>query len=108
MAFHAFFGVALMSSSRLVAGDWYRTLAADIPWLPPALDAQQTAGQIAWGFGELPALVMAMVMLVQWSRADEREARRRDRHGDEDLAAYNAFLASLESGRGGDRTAPSG
>jgi putative copper resistance protein D len=99
MAFHAFFGVALMSSARLVAGDWYRTLAEDIGWLPAALDAQRTAGQIAWGFGELPALVMAMVMLVQWSRADEREARRRDRHGDDDLAAYNAYLAGLESGR---------
>ncbi len=47
---------------------------------------------------------MLGVILVRWVRADDREARRRDRaadragEGHDELAAYNAYLASLNSG----------
>ena len=38
-------------------------------------------------------------MAVQWSRSDDREARRvdrqADRDGDADLNAYNAYLSRL-------------
>jgi putative copper resistance protein D len=44
-------------------------------------------------------LVVLIALLVQWSRADERTARREDRRadrdGDRDLEAYNAMLRSL-------------
>jgi hypothetical protein len=45
-------------------------------------------------------------VLVRWARADDREARRRDRaadrasatgQGEDELAAYNAYLASLDA-----------
>jgi putative copper resistance protein D len=99
MAFHALFGLAIMESSRLIAGSYYRDLANEIPWLPHPLDDQILAGQITWGFGELPAVVIIGILFVQWYRSDEREARRFDRRegkAEAERMAYNAYLASLE------------
>jgi cytochrome c oxidase assembly factor CtaG/putative copper export protein len=96
--FHAFFGVGLMMSARLVAGDYYRLLGGEIAWLPDTLADQRLAGGITWGFGEIPALFVLIVLLVQWSRSDEREARRRDRKTvDPELDAYNEYLARLSA-----------
>ncbi|HEY9411439.1 MAG TPA: cytochrome c oxidase assembly protein [Jiangellaceae bacterium] len=99
MAFHAFFGLALMESSRLIAGDYYRQLGTEIPWLPDPLADQTLAGQITWGFGELPGLLVIGVLFVQWYRSDEREARRFDRRegtAEAERTAYNAYLAELD------------
>jgi cytochrome c oxidase assembly factor CtaG len=97
--FHAFFGVALMQASRLIAGDWYADLSGDIAWLPDTLADQRIAGQITWGLGELPALLVLLVLLYQWAKSDEREAARRDRRDTgKELAEYNAYLASLSQG----------
>jgi cytochrome c oxidase assembly factor CtaG/putative copper export protein len=97
--FHAFFGVALMQASRLIAGDWYAELSGDIAWLPDTLADQRIAGQITWGLGELPALLVLLVLLYQWAKSDEREAARRDRRDTgKELAEYNAYLASLSQG----------
>ncbi|PZF82708.1 cytochrome c oxidase assembly protein [Jiangella anatolica] len=99
MSFHAVFGLALMESSRLIAGDYYREIAVEMPWLPDPLDDQILAGQITWGFGEVPGLLVIGVLFVQWYRSDEREARRFDRREGEDEAereAYNAYLAELD------------
>ena len=98
--FHAFFGVALMSSSSVIGGDFYRGLA--LPWVPDVLSDQQLGGSLAWAAGELPILLVVIVLLVQWSRQDERSARRDDRradeHGNTDLDAYNAMLSRLAAG----------
>ena len=52
--------------------------------------------------GEIPLLLVVIVLLVQWSRHDERSARRDDRradaNGDADLTAYNAMLRGLAAG----------
>jgi len=94
--FHAFFAVGLMESARLVAGDYYALLGSEIGWLPETLADQRAAGSITWGFGEIPALVVLIALLVQWSRSDEREARRRDRRRvDPELDEYNAYLQAL-------------
>ncbi|MGH8826183.1 MAG: cytochrome c oxidase assembly protein, partial [Jiangellaceae bacterium] len=101
MAFHAIFGLALMESSRLIAADYYRELATEITWLPNTLADQTLAGQITWGFGELPGLIVMITLFVQWFRSDEREARRFDRkEGDAEAErmAYNAYLADLDAG----------
>lgn len=94
MAFHAFFGVALTGGNELLAADWFSRLGLGVD----ALADQRTGGAIAWGIGEMPTLVLAIVLAVQWSRSDERETRRRDRaadrDGDAELAAYNAMLAA--------------
>jgi putative copper resistance protein D len=98
--FHAFFGVALMSSDTVIGDGFYRALA--LPWVPDPLRDQQLGGGLAWASGEIPLLLVVIVLLVQWSRHDERSARRDDRradaHGDVDLTAYNAMLRSLAAG----------
>jgi cytochrome c oxidase assembly factor CtaG/putative copper export protein len=98
--FHAFFGVAVMSSNTVLGGEYYRSLA--LPWVPDVLRDQQLGGGMAWAAGEIPLLIVVIALLVQWSRQDERSARRDDRRadadGDADLEAYNAMLRRLASG----------
>lgn len=98
--FHAFFGVALMSSATVIGDEFYRALA--LPWVPDPLRDQQLGGGLAWASGEIPLLLVVVVLLVQWSRYDERSARRDDRRaaadGDADLSAYNAMLRGLAAG----------
>jgi putative copper resistance protein D len=116
MAFHAFFGVTLMSGEVLLVPDWFGVLGRD--WGPSALADQQRGGAIAWGIGEVPTIALAVIAALSWARDDERVARRRDRRvdrdGDGELDEYNAMLARLaEDGRGatppgGDRTSPRG
>ena len=100
VAIHAFFGLALMESARLIAGEYYRQLGTEISWLPDPLPDQILAGQLTWGFAELPGLLVLGVLFVQWYRSDEREARRFDRReGDAEAerVAYNAYLSQLDA-----------
>lgn len=98
MAFHAFFGVALVSDETLLVPEWFGLLGRD--WGPSAIADQQTGGAVAWGISELPMLVLAIVLAVSWTRDDERTARRRDRaadrDGDAELTEYNAMLTRLQ------------
>jgi putative copper resistance protein D len=98
--FHAFFGVAVMSGNTALGGDYYRSLA--LPWVPDVLADQRLGGGLAWAAGEIPLLIVVIALLIQWSRQDERSARRADRqadvHGDADLEAYNAMLRRLATG----------
>jgi cytochrome c oxidase assembly factor CtaG/putative copper export protein len=95
MAFHAFFGLAIMSGTGLLLADWYGAMG----WGTDALADQQMGGGIAWSVGEIPTVALAITVAVQWSRSDEKESRRSDRHadrtGDAELAAYNARLAAI-------------
>jgi len=95
--FHAFFGVALMSDNTVIGGAFYRALA--LPWVTDPLADQKLGGGLAWASGEIPLLLVLIALLVQWSRQDERTARRDDRRadadGDADLLAYNAMLRRL-------------
>ncbi|WP_214406387.1 cytochrome c oxidase assembly protein [Pseudonocardia lacus] len=99
--FHAFFGVALMGANAAVGEQWYRGLA--LPWVPDPLVDQKLGGGLAWASGELPLLLVVIALLVQWSRQDERSARRADRRadtdGDAELTAYNAMLRRLADGQ---------
>ena len=49
--FHAFFGVALMSSSTVLSEDWYTGLG--LPWVGSLLADQYVGAGIAWSFGEI-------------------------------------------------------
>ncbi len=97
ISFHAFFGVALMSGTTLLAPGFFGRLA--LPWIPDPIADQQRGGGIAWGIGEAPTLVLAMLVVLAWVRSDAVEARRKDRQasrdGDAELAAYNAQLSAL-------------
>jgi cytochrome c oxidase assembly factor CtaG len=102
MPFHAFFGVAVMMSSSLITTAFAHPPVA---WgISPTSD-QATGGALAWAFGELPTVIVLLILFMQWSKSDEREARRRDRKadrdGDAELADYNAYLAGLAAQRQG-------
>lgn len=97
MAFHAFFGIAIMMMNSLLAADYFGALG--LPWGVDALADQVSGGQITWGIGELPSLSIAIALAASWIRSDARTARRLDRKADRDhdadLAAYNAMLAQM-------------
>lgn len=99
MAVHAFFGLAIMSSTGVLLADWFGAMGWDTG--VSALQDQQRAGGIAWSVGELPTLALAIAVAVQWARSDAREQRRldrkADRDGDADLEAYNAMLERTAS-----------
>jgi putative copper resistance protein D len=102
VAFHAFFGVALGQGERLLAADWFAVVAADRPWGEDLLTDQRLGAAWAWSLGEIPVLVLAIAVAVQWARSDAREARRADRAADRDgdaaHQAYNAYLSRLAAG----------
>lgn len=104
MPFHAFFGVILMSGG-VVGETFYRYL--DLPWARDLAGTQQAAGGVAWAGGEIPLLIVVVVLALQWAIQDSKEARRVDRHLDSGLDdsydAYNAMLARLAE-RGGKDT----
>ncbi len=107
LSFHAFFGLALMSSTDLLAVDHNGDTGGPAQsffqevgrtWGASPIADQQTGGAIAWGVGDVPSLLLALGIAVAWSRSDDREARRKDRaadrDGDAELTAYNAELAA--------------
>lgn len=98
MAFHAFFGLSVIYGTGLLAPDWYGAMGRE--WgLSPLLD-QQRGGELAWGLGEIPTLVLAIVVTYSWSRSDDRKNKRRDRQADRDgdmeLTAYNDMLQARQ------------
>ena len=97
MAFHAFFGVALMMSTSLLSGEYFGNMGRS--WGDNAMVDQQTAGGIAWGVGEFPTLLIALGVAYMWSKSDARETKRNDRAADRnkdaDLDAYNDMFAQL-------------
>lgn len=97
MAFHAFFGLSLMTGTGLLLADWYGAMG----WGASALEDQRVGGGIAWSVGEIPTAALAVVVAIMWSRSDDRESKRldrkADRDGDADLEAYNRQLAKLSS-----------
>lgn len=97
LAFHAFFGVAVVSATWLIAEGWYQDLGM---YTVEELELIQVrGGSIMWAVSEIPTVIYALVVAVQWMRSDDRRAaqwdRKADRDGDSELAAYNAYLASM-------------
>jgi putative copper resistance protein D len=94
MAFHAFFGVALMTGSGLLLPDWFGAMGRT--WGLPPLGDQQNGGAIAWGIGELPTIALAIIVSWQWFKSDRRDSvrldRASDRSGNKDLDSYNQML----------------
>jgi putative copper resistance protein D len=105
LAFHAFFGLSLMSGDGLLQADWYGAMGRT--WGESPIDDQHTGGAIAWGIGEIPAAVLTIIVSIQWFRSDVREARRldraSDRTGNKDVEDYNAMLAKLAKRDGEQR-----
>ncbi|WP_431784059.1 cytochrome c oxidase assembly protein [Streptomyces chumphonensis] len=98
MPFHAFFGIALMMASEPMVGTYADPLAS---LGVTALGDQNAAGGIAWAFSEIPSVLVLLALVYQWYVSEQRQARRLDRaaerDGDAELAAYNAYLSSLQA-----------
>ena len=101
MSIHAFFSVALMSSTTLVDGGFFAALHR--PWFTDLLADQRLGGAIGWAMGEVPILLALIATFIQWVRDDTREAKRLDRAADradamgieDELTTYNRYLAGL-------------
>ena len=101
MAFHAFFGLGLMNERSLLLADWFGAMGRT--WGDDPLADQAIGGAFAWGVGEIPTIVIALIVVTQWSRSDDRERKRldraSDRSGNRDLEDYNQMLDSLSKTR---------
>ena len=96
MAFHAFLAVAISGSEQLIEASWFGNMGHG--WFS-AIEDQQRGGELMWGLGEVPAVLMGVIAAVQWSRDDRRETRRLDREadrtGDAELHEYNDMFARM-------------
>jgi cytochrome c oxidase assembly factor CtaG len=99
LSVHAFFALAIMQSTTPIGDAWYAQVQP--PWLVNQLDATYTGGGIAWAIGELPTLMLLIIVAVQWARDDARTARQVDRAADRDDDAvrkeYNDRLAKMNN-----------
>jgi putative membrane protein len=90
--FHAFLGVAIMNSGRLLApslGTFPRS------WGPTPLADQQAGGAILWGAGDLVALGAVLGILAAWASYDQNVvAVREDRRLARERAARAAHAAT--------------
>jgi putative copper resistance protein D len=99
--FHAVLGLTIMQSHGLLGGDWYPS--QHLSWADPAAD-QVLAGGILWAGGEIVSVTMLGVLVAQWMRHADREARQVDRRLDLASAATRRAAAThpaaLASGPG--------
>jgi cytochrome c oxidase assembly factor CtaG/putative copper export protein len=101
MSIHAFFSVALMSTTTLIDKGYFASLQT--PWLTDILADQKLGGAIGWSMGEIPILIALVATFINWLRDDTREAKRIDRNTarqaamgqPDDLANYNQYLQEL-------------
>jgi putative copper resistance protein D len=101
MSIHAFFSVALMSTTTLIDKGYFASLQT--PWLTDLLADQKLGGSIGWAMGEIPILIALVATFINWLRDDTREAKRIDRNTvrqaamgqPDDLANYNQYLQKL-------------
>ena len=101
MSIHAFFAVALLSTTTMLDQGYFASLQT--PWNLDLLADQRAAGSVAWAMGEIPILLALVATFIQWMRDDSRETKRIDRNearmaamGEPDeLAKYNAYLSTL-------------
>ena len=101
MSIHAFFSIALMSSSTLIDSGYFASLQT--PWVGDLLTDQNKGGAIGWAMGEIPILIALIVTFIMWTRDDARETRRIDRSAErmaamgqpDELAQYNKYLQEL-------------
>jgi putative membrane protein len=96
MPLHAFFGVIMMSAPAVMVKYFDSTSPQ---WGIDPVKDQQIAGGLAWSYGELPSVIMLLVLLIRWEKDDTRNAKRASRaadlYGDAEFDAYNQQLERL-------------
>ena len=97
LGYHAFVGISIMQMDTLLQASWFGNLGR--PWGLPAIDDQKLGGSLMWAIGEIPTMIIAVAVAVQWSINDQKMQKRidrqADRDGDAELNAYNDMFAQL-------------
>lgn len=97
LGYHAFVGISIMQMDTLLQASWFGNLGR--PWGLPAIDDQKLGGSLMWAIGEIPTMIIAVAVAVQWSMNDKKVQKRidrqADRDGDAELNAYNDMFAQL-------------
>ncbi len=104
MSVHAFFSIALLSTTTLTDGGYFASLHR--PWNAQLLADQHVGASLGWMMGEIPILIALIATFIQWMRDDSREAKRIDRAADraaamgeeDELTKYNKYLSTLARG----------
>jgi len=90
--FHTVLGLTIMQSKTLLGGDWYPNL--HLAWSDPWND-QVVAGGILWAGGEIVSVTMLGILVLQWIKQSEREAKRIDRALDRAEAEEKAAATNI-------------
>ncbi len=101
--FHTVLGLTIMQSKTLLAGDYYPGL--HLSWANPWSD-QVTAGGILWAGGELISVTTLAILVVQWIKHSEREAKRIDRALDRAEAEQARSVAAAANSKSVDLVRP--
>ncbi|MHB8294445.1 MAG: cytochrome c oxidase assembly protein [Acidimicrobiales bacterium] len=83
---NAFLGIAIANMSHPIA-------------IQHTLSDTHAGGDVLWGLGEMITVLGMVIVLYQWMRSDEREARREDRRGEEMPASEAAELLARIASR---------
>lgn len=78
LPFHAFLGIAVMSSNELLAP----ALAGAAAWGGIPLADQRTGGGILWAAGDLIAVISLLALMSSWMNYETRQTARRERFDD--------------------------
>ncbi len=79
-------GIVIRLQTHVIAAGYFAALGR--PWGSSPLHDQQLGGDILWGLGEAIDVPFLAVLLVQWVRADRREAAHVDQMLDAVAAAH--------------------
>lgn len=72
MAFQAVFGISVMSQPTLLAADYFGRLNPS--WSVAPLVDQELGGAIMWVIGQIPMLVLALLVARAWAKAGDQIA----------------------------------
>jgi putative copper resistance protein D len=80
LPFHTFIGIALLTTSTVIAADWYDEVQRS--WGASPLSDQRTGAGLLWVSGELFGALAIGIVVRQWMAAEERAGARHDRRLD--------------------------
>lgn len=81
---HAFLALALLSASSPLAADWYTTTTGRT--VAEVLTDQKMGAGIMWVAGDLLSITCVAIIVLQWSRQDERSQSREDAYVDSQIS----------------------
>jgi cytochrome c oxidase assembly factor CtaG len=96
MPFHVFFGVIIFDAHTVLGGSFYDQLT--LPWMQNLLTDQRAGAVIAWIAGEIPLLLVAIALSVQWARQDAATGGPGNA-GAREQVAYDELLSALSRSR---------